>query len=363
MTVDHPARCVLVTADRELAATVSDLVARTPGAELIATLEPARALAAPPSCEVVLVGDHHDRPASALAAELALTCPAGVVVLARDPDVATYRAALAAGARAVVGVPPSPPELVEAIGDAARRSATGAASAGGVLVAVAGAAGGVGTTATALALAAAGKGVLADIAHSWAPSPLAAPAQAGSVADLARVGPAVEGALDAVISATPGGFGVLAAPEEPEMLELLPAGMGSGLARELRARARLAVVDVGLVTHAAAREAAAASDRLLVVVTPDLRAAAAARALVTASARWGRAGAAGLVVNRWNRHAELSARALERTVGCPVEVVLRDRPRAMLDYRNGRADPASWPAGTPFRAVGKLAAAFATGAA
>ncbi|MGN6380329.1 MAG: hypothetical protein ACTHNU_15350, partial [Gaiellales bacterium] len=106
MTADRPARCVLVTADRELAATVADQVLRMPGADLIATLEPARALAAPPACEVVLVGDHHDRPASALAAELAASSPAGVVVLARELDVATYRSALAAGARAVVGVPP-----------------------------------------------------------------------------------------------------------------------------------------------------------------------------------------------------------------------------------------------------------------
>ncbi|MGN6379619.1 MAG: hypothetical protein ACTHNU_11760, partial [Gaiellales bacterium] len=303
-----------------------------------------------------------DRPASALAAELAASSPAGVVVLARELDVATYRSALAAGARAVVGVPPAPAELVQAIGDAARRSASAGSPSGGRLVTVVGALGGAGATATALSLAAPTQGLLADLAHTWAPSPLAGHTPVGSVADLARVGPAVEGAVDAVVTRTTGAFGVLAGPHEPELLELLPAGLGAGLARELRARAPLAVVDAGTVTHAAARELVAACDRLLVVVTPDLRAAAAARTLVTAAARWGYAGQAGLIINRWNGLAEISARGLERSVGCPVEAVVRDRPRAMLDYRNGRVDPARWPAGTPFREVARIAATLAEAA-
>ena len=60
---------------------------------------------------------------------------------------------------------------------------------------------------------------------------------------------------------------------------------------------------------------------------------------------------AGLVVNRWNRFAELSARGVERAVGCPVLAVVRDRPRGMHGYRNGRAELDRWPAGTPFAAL------------
>ena len=59
-------------------------------------------------------------------------------------------------------------------------------------------------------------------------------------------------------------------------------------------------------------------------------------------------------MNRWNRLAELSSRSLERTIGCPVQAVVRDRPRAMIGYRNGRPDLERWPAGTPFRSLAKL---------
>ncbi len=355
MSVDAPARCVVVTADRELAATVAELIDRMPGAELTACLEPARALAAPPACEVLLVGDHDEHPAAELAAQLSSACPgAGVVVLARQLDLATYRAALAARAQAVVGVPPAPAQLVEAIGEAARRAASSRPAPAGSLLAVAGAAGGCGTSAVALTLAISGHGLLADLSHSWGPPPVAAGAS-GSIADLARVGPAVQGAVDAVVGRHPSGLELLAAPDDPQLLELLPAGLGSVLARELRARSPLSVVDLGTVTHPAARELAVASDRLLVVLGSDLRSAAAARALVTAVSRWGApAPAMGLVVNRWNRLAELSSRSLERTIGCPVQAVVRDRPRAMIGYRNGRPDLDRWPAGTPFRSLAKL---------
>jgi Flp pilus assembly CpaE family ATPase len=142
---------------------------------------------------------------------------------------------------------------------------------------------------------------------------------------------------------------MVGAPRDPELLELLPPPLGAVLARELRARAGLAVADVGCVTHGAARELVAAADHLVVVVTPDLRAASAARALVTAAARWGAPTAsARLLVNRWNRFAELSAGGVKRAVGSPVLAVIRDRGRGMQGYRNGRADLAGWPAGTPF---------------
>ncbi len=341
-----------MTADRELAATVAELVGRMPGAELVACLEPARALAAPPACEVLLVGDHDDRSAADLAGELAVACPAaGIVVLARSADVATYRAALAAEARAVVPVPPAPTELVEAVGEAARGALAARPARSGVLVAVAGAVGGVGASAAAITLALAGGGLLADLSHAWAPASLAAPA-GGSVADLARLGPAVGGALDAVVAQLPGGVQALPAPDDPELLELLPPSLGSVLARELRARASLAVADVGTVTHGAARELVAAADRLLVVVTPDVRAVTAARGLISAAARWGApADASGVVVNRWNRFAELSAGGIERAVGSPVLAVVRERARRMHDYRNGRTDLGRWPGRTPFAAL------------
>jgi MinD-like ATPase involved in chromosome partitioning or flagellar assembly len=161
-----------------------------------------------------------------------------------------------------------------------------------------------------------------------------------------------------VISRHPAGIDVLPAPGGPEVLELLPAGLGSVLARELRLRSALSVADLGTVTHPVARELAAASDRLLVVLGPDPRTAAAAHALVTAVARWGaQVPSVGLVVNRWNRLAEVSRKSIEQIVGCPVQAVVRDRPRSMIGYRNGRPDLDRWPVGTPFRSLSDLVAA------
>jgi hypothetical protein len=77
-----PARCVLVTADRALAATVTELVGRMSGAELVASLPPARLLADPPGCDVLIVADDPDRLNGA--GGLAAACPgAGIVFLAR----------------------------------------------------------------------------------------------------------------------------------------------------------------------------------------------------------------------------------------------------------------------------------------
>jgi pilus assembly protein CpaE len=359
MSTDTPARCVLVTADRELATTVGDLIARMPGAELTGSLDPVRALSGPPACDVLLVADGGEHPPAELAAQLGAACPgAGLVLLAGRLDLDTYRAALAAGAHAVVGLPPSPAQLIEAVGEAARRAAA-TRPAAGVLVTVAGAAGGCGASAVALTLALEGRGLLADLSHRWGPAVPAAPGTSGSVADLARVGPAVAGALGSVVGRHPAGIDLLQGPDDPQLLELLPAGLGSVLARELRTRSGLSIVDVGTVTHPAARELAAAGDRLLIVLGPDPRGASAARALITAAVTWGsQAPAAGLVVNRWNRLAELSAGSLERMVGCPVLAVVRDRPRAMVGYRNGRPDLDRWPSGTPFRALAALAASL-----
>ncbi len=92
------------------------------------------------------------------------------------------------------------------------------------------------------------------------------------------------------------------------------------------------------------------------VVTPDVRTTMTARTLLTAAARWGApVETAGVVVNRWNRRAELSLRAVSRTVGCEIAAVVRDRPRRMTAYTNGRVDLAEWPERSPLTALRALA--------
>ena len=343
-------RCVLVSADRSLAATVSELIARTPGAELTATMAPVRVLAQPPACDVLLVADGPDRTAAEQAADLAAACPhAGIVVLARDPGIETYRSALAAGARAVIDAPPTPSQLVDAIVRAAP-AVPATERAGGCLLAVAGAAGGVGTTAVALALARLSGGVLVDLGSGWSRLPLDH-APSGSLLDLGRVGTAVGPALESLIEDA-GGLRLLAGPSQRDLTELLPAGVGTALGRELRTHAETAVADLGVVSCDAARELAAAADRLLIVVTGDVRCALAARSLLTSAAGWGVDGdRTVLVVNRCRRSDELSARGVERSAGCRVAARLPDRPRRMHDFAGGRVDLEHWPAGTPLAAL------------
>ena len=349
-----PARCVLVTADRALAATVTELVGRMSGAELVVAMPAARLLTDPPGCDVLIVADDPDRLNGA--GDLAAACPgAGIVFLARDAGIDTYRAALAAGARAVVDLPPVPAQLVEAIREAARSATGHVALAPAPLVSVAAASGGAGATSVALTLARVAGGVLIDLGGGW--SPLPAPDASGStIVDLARVGAALGPALDAIVQRLPGGIGLLPGPPQRDVAELLPPGLGTSLAREIRGRSRPSVADLGTIGCETARELTVASTHLVVVCTPDLRSCSAARGLLTAASAWGVGGdAVRLVVNRRRRSADLSARGVERAAGCPVAAMVDDRPRRMREYESGLVDLERWPVGTPMRALEPLA--------
>jgi MinD-like ATPase involved in chromosome partitioning or flagellar assembly len=353
MTDRLPARCVLVTADRALTATVTELVGRMSGADLVASISAARLLANPPGCDVLIVADDRDRLTGA--GDLAAACPgAGIVLLAREAGIDTYRAALAFGVRAVVELPLVPAQLVEAIGEAAR-SATGAsAGAPAPLVSVAAATGGAGATSVALTLARVGGGVLVDLGGGWSRLPVP-DAPGSTILDLARVGSAVGPALDALVQCLPGGLAVLPGPAQRDVAELLPAGLGTSLAREMRGRSTLTVADVGTIGCETARELAVAATHLVVVCSPDLRSCSAARGLLTAASAWGVGGdAVRLIVNRRRRSAELSARGVERVAGCPVVAVVDDRPRRMREYESGAVDLDRWPAGTPMAALRPL---------
>jgi Flp pilus assembly CpaE family ATPase len=348
-----PARCVLATADRALTATVTELVGRMSGADLLASMPAARLLANPPGCDVLIVADDPDQLTAA--GDLAAACPgAGIVLLTRQAGIETYRAALAVGVRAVVDLPLVPAQLVEAIGEAARSATGAAAGAPAPLVGVAAATGGAGATSVALTLARVGGGVLVDLGGGWGGLPL--PDTPGStIVDLARVGTAVGPALDALVQRLPGGMALLPGPPQREVAELLPAGMGTSLAREIRGRSSLTVADLGTIGCETAREIAVAATHLVVVCSPDLRSSSAARGLLTAASAWGVGGdAVRLIVNRRRRSAELSTRGVERAAGCPVVAVLDDRPRRMREYESGAIDLDRWPAGTPMATLQPL---------
>lgn len=119
MTAASSTRCLVVASDREFGARLTDMLRRAPSIEPLGVVAPTRALASPPSCEVLVACDEPGRTAVGLAAELVTACPhAGVIAVTVDPGVETYQSALAAGVRAVVVAPPSPAVFIQAVSDA-----------------------------------------------------------------------------------------------------------------------------------------------------------------------------------------------------------------------------------------------------
>lgn len=351
-------RCLVVATDRNLGVQLIEMLKRAPSLEPLGIVAPAAVLASPPSCDVLVACDEPHRTAVAIAAELVMACPyASVIALTADPGVATYQSALAAGVRAVVAAPPSPGVLIQAVADAARgRRVTPEPRRGSITGVVAGS-GGVGTSAVALALAQLSGAALVDMSHGWDDlNALASGPVGASLVDLARVGPALAGALRQAL--VPAGRGqLLASPPDPTALELVGVGLGAAVVRELRETVSAGVVDLGRLTAAIARETIIGVDRIVVVVNPDVRTTMTACTLLTTASRWGApVETAGVVVNRWNRRAELSLRAVSRAVGCEVAAVVRDRPRGMAAYSNAGIDLAEWPVGSPFGVLRSLAA-------
>jgi pilus assembly protein CpaE len=340
-------RCVVVSTDPAAVAACSAAVDGAVGIDIVAAVSRSRVLAGTaPACDVLLVADAPGAPAAGWAHEVARACPhAAVVLLTEDTDVETYRTALRAGVRAVVHLPMSSSALASGIADAVRTGAPegGAKRAAGVVSAVAGARGGVGASAVALALAAGARALLIDLTRSRAGLAFTLGSRSErSLADLAQAGDALAAGIDTVAVEHPSGLRFVAGPTDPDVLDVLAPGWGSELVRELRAREPASVLDVGCLVAGASREAFAAADRTLVVVTPDRAALEAARALVLDAARWGARADAQIVVNRWSRHAEIGLRAISRLVDAPVAAVVRDNRRSMSGYANGRLDLARW---------------------
>jgi pilus assembly protein CpaE len=354
-------RCVVVASDPAITASCVAAVDGAAGIDVVASVSRSRVLGgAVPACEVLLVADAPGAPAADWADEAARACPhAAIVLLAEQADIETYRSALKAGAGAIAGLPVTSPGLTAAVADAvsARRSnATRTDARPGVVIAVAGARGGVGTSAVALGLAATAGALLVDLAGSRAGLAFALGARPDrSLAELAQAGDALAAGIATVAIEHPSGLRYVAGPPDPDLLGVLAAGWGSALVRELRAREHVSVLDVGCAAFATQREALAAADRMLVVVTPGRAALEAARALVLDAVRWGVAAGPEIVVNRWSRRADVGLRAIARIVDAPVSAVLRDDRRAMSGYDAGRLDLDRWTRTGPPAALAAVA--------
>ena len=341
-------RCVVVASDPALVAACFAAADGATGIDVVASASRSRVLGGTvPACEVLLLADAPGDPAAEWAEDAARACPqAAIVLLAERADIETYRAALKAGAGAVAGLPVTSPGLAAAIADAMRaRRSNGAPpdARPGVVTAIVGARGGVGTSAVALGLAVTTGALLVDLAGSRAGLAFALGARPDrSLAELAQAGDALAAGIATVVIEHPSGLRYVPGPPDPDLLRVLTPGWGSELVREIRAREHVSVFDVGCAASAASREALAAADRVLVVVTPGRAALEAARALVLDAARWGVAAGPEIVVNRWSRRADIGLRAISRIVDAPVAAVVRDDRRSMSGYDDGRLDLERW---------------------
>jgi pilus assembly protein CpaE len=211
------------------------------------------------------------------------------------------------------------------------------------VIAVCGAKGGVGATTVAVTLASVVAGMLVDAAagHGTLAAHLGCHPHR-SLADLARLAGSVGAeAVAAVRTEHPSGMGVVAGLSEPDLVGLLPSGLGAALARECRSVAAATVVDLGRPGSPFAIETARCTDTVAMVLTPDAFAATAAAATIGTLIRRGvDPDAILLIVNRWRGGDALPLRAIEATAGARVLGVVREDADGAGRFSNSGQVPA-----------------------
>jgi hypothetical protein len=159
-----------VSGDPAVAAGVAAMIESAPGLVCGGVLEPAAAISGlRPVCDVIVACDAAGQTAIELAAPLIRTCGGvPVIVATAAPDIGAHRAALAVGARGVLGLPPDADELVRSVGSAAgARLEQESRGQAGRVVAICGAKGGCGVSALATSVARTGRGLLIDMAGGF----------------------------------------------------------------------------------------------------------------------------------------------------------------------------------------------------
>jgi len=318
-----------VGGDPALAAGVVAVIESAPGLVCGGVLEPATAISGlRPVCDVIVACDAAGQTAIELAAPLIRTCGGvPVIVATAAPDIGAHRAALAVGARGVLGLPPDADELVRSVGSAAgARLEQESRRQAGRVVAICGAKGGCGVSALATSLAHAGRGLLIDLAGGFddAAQRLGC-APRRSLADVAGLDDALSAdALRSLVCTHPDGMQLVARSADPAT-EIVSPELARALVRESRAVAALTLTDLGVATGEHALAVATSADRALLVATPHPAAVeCAARAASWLDRRGVPGGSVGLVVNRWSRGGGLSLRGIERAVGVPLFAVVRE---------------------------------------
>jgi pilus assembly protein CpaE len=333
-------RALVITAGPGTAPALTRAVELAPGVELAGEVDAMRALAGlRPACDAFLVVGE-----PAIVRELAAAAPGiPAVLVGGDADGQYLRLAMSAGARGVVPAEPRPEELAAALLDAIGASAPAQERrSDGRVIAVCAAKGGVGATTVAVGMAAASSGMLVDAAagHGTLAGHLGCHPQR-SLADLARLAGSVGAeAVAAVRTEHPSGLGVVAGLSEPDLVGLLPSGLGAALARECRSVAGTTVFDLGRPGSPFSIETARCTDNVVLVLTPDALAATAAAATIGTLVRRGvDPDAVLLVVNRWRGGDALPLRAIEATAGARVLGVVGEDADGAGRFSNAGAVP------------------------
>ena len=324
-------RCLVIGADAAVTASVAALVAAAPGLSISGVLDPTAALSrVRPASDVILVCDGPGQPSLEVARALirgGVESP--VIPLSGAVDVATYRAALAAGARGLLGLPPDPVELRAAVVNAT--AAPGGrevpAQGSGRAIVVCGAKGGCGASSVSLALVVAAGGLLIDLAGGFDDAALrlgCSPRR--TLADVAGLDDALGGeALRSLAVRHPSGFGLVARAAGSAADAVVSPGLGRALVREGRLATPLVALDAGVAGRELTAAVARPADRVLVATTPDqLSVDCATRAVMWLEAAGVPAPSIGLVVNRWSKWEDLTLRGIERRAGVPLLAVVRD---------------------------------------
>jgi len=328
---------------------------------------------------VLVAEDLGPLPAVELVRELSTRHPRTAVVLAvRDPSTRVARAAMEAGARAIVTLPASLEELQTRLTAAAAwsvalrgylaRHGDGDADEprSARVVAVAGGRGGAGATtvATLLALAAAGsapdRAVLVDLDLQTGDVPThLGLVHARTVHDLVAVADDLTSrAVEDTLFVHPTGLRVLLAPGDGERGEEVSGDLVRAVLADLKSRFDVVVVDVGATTTEASAMAVEMADDVLVVVTPDVPGLRSARRLVDL---WRRLEICKpddvlVLVNRASRRDEVQPRLVRAVLGVPVAgTVVPARYRRLEPLLNAGPPekPADHPLWRPVTAVGR----------
>jgi pilus assembly protein CpaE len=324
-------RCLVVGADAAVNAAVAAVIDTTSDLTAAGVIDPAIALSGVrPACDAVLVCDAPGQPALEIGSALIRSgAESPVILLSRSVDVATFRAALALGARGLLPLPPDPHELRAAVLDAAaaRAGRDVPSRRSGRAIVVCAAKGGSGASSVALSLAVAARGMLVDLADGFddAAARLACEPQR-TLADVAGLDDSLGAeALRSLALRHPSGLSLIARPAVASAAGLISPVLGHALVRECRVVSPLAVLDTGAAGAEITVSMAQPADRVLLTTTPDqLSVDCAARAVRWLEGAGVPAPSMALVVNRWSKWEDMTLRGIERRTGVPLLAVVRE---------------------------------------